>query len=144
MSWRSARPRTGRTLIARAARTSGRREPELRKVRHLHPWWQLGRQTQATVTAGQRPGESWRQCRRRCTARAAAGPATLPLLAFLHGLRCAPRAHARKATHPGHLLHHLASLEEAVDQAVHLGDSDTGAFRDAHPARAVDDLRVFA
>ena len=80
-------------------------------------------------------------------ARTATGSATLTALAgfaLLAGLGRAPRAHARQATHARHLLHHLASFEEAVDEAVHLGDGDTGALRDANPARAVDDLRVFA
>src|SRR5450755_3214456 len=116
---RSARPRTGRTLVARTSRTSGWWEPELRQVRHLHAGRQLAGQTQATVATRQRAGEPGRQSRRLCASRTAARSATLTSLALLSSLGRAPRAH------PRHLLHHLASFEEAVDQAVHFGDSDT-------------------
>ena len=44
--------------------------------------------------------------------------------AYAYVLR-SPRAHAREPAHAGHLLHHLASFEEAVDQAIDLGDGDT-------------------
>ena len=42
----------------------------------------------------------------------------------------------------GHRRHHLAGLEEPVDQRVHLGHGRTGALGDALPAGGVDDLRV--
>src|SRR6185295_16606513 len=54
------------------------------------------------------------------------------------------RAAAAEAELASHLLHHLAGLEEAVDQVVDLAHRHPGAVRDAQPPRAVDDLRIGA
>src|SRR4051794_282946 len=101
-----------------------------------------------------------RLLRRRCVQgglllRGLGGVAGDPLLALLAlGLRllagtgALAAARPRHAGHPGHaataghLLHHLARLEEAVDELVDVGDLAAGALRDAGATRAVDDLRV--
>src|SRR5690606_18513478 len=59
-------------------------------------------------------------------------------------------AHARHPRHPGHATalshagHHLAGLEEPLDQVLHRADLDTGALGDPGAARAVDDRRLLA
>src|SRR5262249_50336521 len=79
----------------------------------------------------------------------AAAPAGLVLGGLLGAAPLAPRSHAGhagQARRPtlGEGLHHLPGLEEAVDEAVHVGDLTSGAARDAGPPRAVDHLRVGA
>ncbi len=64
--------------------------------------------------------------------------AALGLLAQTHP-RAAGQAHAAAA---GHLLHHLARLEEPVDELVDVADGAAGSLGDAGPARPVDHLRV--
>ena len=52
--------------------------------------------------------------------------------------------HARHAAALGHAGHHLAGLEEPLDQALDRADLDAGTLGDTGAARAVDDRRVLA
>src|SRR4051812_13061651 len=83
----------------------------------------------------------------RGVARDALALALLRLLLGLAALAAHP-GHPRHAGHPGHAAaaghrhHHLARLEEPVDEAVDVGDLAPRAARDPRPARAVDHLGV--
>src|SRR6476661_9030223 len=68
--------------------------------------------------------------------------ALLPLLLVLGGLAGRTFAAERHSHLAGHLRHHLAGLEEPVDELIDLADRHTRPVGDAQPAGAVDDLRV--
>ena len=65
----------------------------------------------------------------------------LPAGAATHARHPGHPRHAAALGHPGH---HLAGLEEPLDQVLHRADLDTGTLGDTGPARAVDDRRLLA
>src|SRR5919197_1894908 len=110
------------------------REVELRKIRHLHAGRQVARGAEGT---GREPSRHARLRRP-----AALRLALLALARVLRGFGGAALAHA--GHHAAELAHHLARLEEAIDELVDLAHGDAGAGRDTHPPGPVDDLRVLS
>ena len=104
---------------------------------------QPGQRRAGPAGSARAPGRAARRAARPAL-RGGVGPRLpLPFLPFFVPLRprrfdMGPAAEAHAA---GHLLHHLAGLEEPLHQLVDVADAHAGAVGDAQPPRRVDDLR---